>query len=112
MTLDLKGLPGHELVEQGLTDLRENRVTPQALLIAIAAPNLRRLGFALPAPEHLPDEPGLALYRELCRERRADPYGEYNALIRRLVSFERALERENASAIRREAANHVSERST
>jgi hypothetical protein len=101
MTLDLKGLPGHELVEQGLADLRENRVTRHALLIAIAAPNLRRLGFTLPACENLPDEPGLALYRELCKERRTDPYVEYNALIRRLVSFERALEREKASAERR-----------
>lgn len=112
MTLDLGGLPGHELVERGLADLRQNRVTPHALLIAIAAPNLRRLGFALPASEDLPDEPGLALYRELCRQGRRDPYVEYNALIRRLVSFERALEREATSAIRRAASNHVSERRT
>lgn len=101
VTRELKGLPGYELVEQGLADLRDHRLTPHALLIAIAAPNLRRLGLTVPPLAAAVDEPALSLYRALQGEQRRDPYGDYNALIRRLVSFERALERERASAARR-----------
>ena len=57
----------------------------------------------LPGLAALPHEPELALYRALCDEHRRDPYADYNAMIRRLVSFERALEREQASAARRAA---------
>jgi len=39
-------LPGEELIEAGLRDLRERRETVEALLVAIGAPRLRRLGVA------------------------------------------------------------------
>ena len=39
-------LPGEELIEAGLRDLREQRETVEALLVAIGAPRLRRLGAA------------------------------------------------------------------
>ena len=42
-------------------------------------------------PEPLP-EPELALYRLLGQEHGADADGRYNALVRRLISYQRAAE--------------------
>jgi len=82
-------LPGSDYVRVGLKDLTRGVESIPALLVSIGAPRLRRLGFTIenpiPSPEH-------RLY-ELLRE--SDPDGahsQYNALIRRLVSFERAAE--------------------
>jgi len=82
--------PGEELIKQGLQDLAQGLETIPALLVSIGAPRLRRLGLLithpiLPSPEH-------RLYEKL---RASDPdasHSRYNALIRRLVSFERAAE--------------------
>lgn len=87
--MDLGGLPGAELVEKGLFDLREGRPTIEALLISIGAPRLRRAGLDVPEGLH---EAEHRLYL-LLGERYGDgAHSQYNALIRRLVSFERALE--------------------
>lgn len=83
------GLPGHELIQAGLSDLRRGDAsTPEALLVAIGAPSLRRLGLTL--PDELPDAPEHSLYDALARAHGDAAHGRYNALIRRLVSFERA----------------------
>ena len=82
--------PGEDLIQQGLQDLAQKRETVPALLVSIGAPRLRRLGLLIaaptfPAPEH-------KLYARL---RKSDPdaaHSRYNALIRRLVSYERASE--------------------
>jgi hypothetical protein len=77
-------------VGKGLDDLAAGRRTTEALLVAIAAPRLRWLGIRVPAT--LPLRPENALYEHLAA---ADPraaHGQYNAWIRRLVSFEHALE--------------------
>jgi len=84
------GLPGHDLIEEGLHDLIEQRETVAALLVAIGAPRLRRLGLKL--PEELPDEPEHRLYDLLAKDNPDSAHSRYNALIRRLVSFERAAE--------------------
>ena len=43
------GLPGGELVREGLADLRDGRANTQAaLLVAEAAPRLRRRGIHVP----------------------------------------------------------------
>ena len=81
-------LPGEELVSVGLIDLREGRETISALLVAIGAPRLRQLGIDL--PEHSFDSPEHRLYEKLADEDRASAHSRYNALIRRLVSYERA----------------------
>ncbi len=86
--MNLESLPGGDLVAKGLADLAAGRESVESLLVEIAATNLRRLGFEVTAtaselPEH-------RLYRRLAR---ADPrraHSRYNALERRLVSFERA----------------------
>jgi hypothetical protein len=82
-------LPGGDLVREGLDDLRNGRETAPALLVAIGAPRLRRLGIAV--PETVPD-PEHRLYALLARTERDAAHARYNALIRRLVSFERAAE--------------------
>lgn len=39
-----QALPGSDLIEVGLNDLQEQRETIAALVVAIGAPRLRRLG--------------------------------------------------------------------
>ena len=53
----MNGLPGEELVAEGIADLRQGRETIPALLVAIVAPKLRFAGvelpyFDIPDPEH------------------------------------------------------------
>ncbi len=86
-----RALPGGDLIEAGLADLRDGIFTAEALLIAVGAPRLRGAGMALPAAADEPAHPELALYERLCRDG-GDAYSRYNAYIRRLVSFERALD--------------------
>ena len=82
-------LPGGELVAAGLEDLRQGRHTVPALLVAIGAPRLRRLGYDVPPTV---DDPEQQLYALLARSDPASAHGRYNALVRRLVGFERAAE--------------------
>jgi hypothetical protein len=83
------GLPGAELVERGLADLDLGEESVESLLVSVGAPRLRRLGFAVDAPFAEPEE---RLYLLLAREDGDDAHSRYNALVRRLVSFERAAE--------------------
>lgn len=86
-----EGLPGYELVKQGVDDLGRGEMgTIPALLVAIGSPRLRDIGLNLPAG--LPDAPEHRLYERLSEENVDAAHGRYNALIRRLVSFERAAE--------------------
>ncbi len=82
-----EAVPGGDLVRQGLADLRAGIETEAALLVSIGAPRLRRLGFDIVSP--LPD-PEHRLYRQLARSAPDAGHSRYNALLRRLVSFERA----------------------
>jgi len=89
MVRHLAGVPGRDLIETGTRDLARGVQSVPALLVAIGAPRLRELGLAVPtAPAH----PEHRLYALLAREDSDSAHGRYNALIRRLVSFERALE--------------------
>ena len=85
-----EGLPGGEIIEKGLGDLARGEETVASLLVLIGAPRLRRLG--IPVPELAVDSPEHRLYSLLSREGPDAAHGRYNALVRRLVSFERALE--------------------
>jgi hypothetical protein len=86
----LAPLPGGDLIAIGIADLQERRETVAALLVAIGAPRLRRAGIEL--PDQLPEDAEHSLYALLAREDSDSAHGRYNALIRRLVSFERAAE--------------------
>jgi hypothetical protein len=80
-------LPGGDLIEAGLDDLRQHRRSVAALLVSIGAPRLRQLGFCVPRTEADPER---CLYELLARSDPNSAHGRYNALVRRLVSFERA----------------------
>ena len=81
-------LPGADLLARGLHDLAQGRESPESLLVSIAATRLRRLGVDVPPAF---DDADLRLYRLLERDDPDAAHGRYNALLRRLVSFERAL---------------------
>jgi hypothetical protein len=85
----LADLPGAELVEKGLADLAEGAETVESLLVSVGAPRLRGLGFDVRAPFEDPEE---RLYLLLAESDPAGAHARYNALVRRLVSFERAAE--------------------
>jgi hypothetical protein len=85
-----QALPGEDLIEAGVRDLRAQRETVAALLVAIGAPRLRHLD--VPLPEVLPKDPEHRLYELLAREEADSAHSRYNALIRKLVSYERAAE--------------------
>jgi len=88
-------LPGEELVEQGITDLMQNRVTDCSLLVLIAAPRLKRLGIHIPDMP-LPQPYEHQLYARLDQRLGDAAHSYYNSLIRRIVSYEHALEREQS----------------
>lgn len=85
----MDSLPGNDLIETGVEDLRNQRQTIAALLVAIGAPKLRSLG--LEVPDNLPSNPEHRLYDLLSNSEPDSAHSKYNALIRRLVSFERAM---------------------
>ena len=87
---DLPGddLPGADLVRAGLRDLANGEESVEALLVLIGAPRLRDLGVDVPdtvLPEH-------RLYGKLAADDDDTAHSRYNALLRRLISFERAAE--------------------
>jgi hypothetical protein len=86
-------LPGADLVEEGLADLRRGVESIPALLVLIGAPRLRSCG--VDVPERSIERPEHRLYARLAAEDPDAAHSRYNALIRRLVSFERALECES-----------------
>jgi hypothetical protein len=82
-------LPGADLVERGLRDLRAGVESAEALLVSIGAARLRAAGVDVP-PELA--DPDIRLYELLAAEDQDSAHGRYNALVRRLVSYERAAE--------------------
>jgi hypothetical protein len=87
MSVPVDRLPGAELVSTGIADLIAGIESVPALLVAIGAPRLATLGFSIPPT---PVHPEHRLYELLCRDDPDSAHTRYNALIRRLVSFERA----------------------
>jgi len=93
--IDLDGLPGAELVNDGVADLRIGRDTAYAALVGTAAPRLRELGIAV--PETASNQPSShRLYELLSQEDPAGAYGRYNALLGRMASFANAAEQRAA----------------
>jgi hypothetical protein len=81
-------LPYAEVIAEGLADLSACRDTVAACLVSIGSPRLRQLGIdvpaVLPGAEH-------RLYLLLSQADPDSAHSRYNALVRRLVSYERAL---------------------
>jgi hypothetical protein len=81
-------LPGADLVETGLRDLDRGVESVPALLVLVGAPKLRSLG--IPVPRRDLAQPEIKLYQALASQDPDAAHSRYNALVRRLVSFERA----------------------
>jgi hypothetical protein len=82
-------LPGADLVVAGLRDLAARRESEFSLLVLIGAPRLRALGIPVPDVDAL--RPEHSLYLRLAAENSDTAHSRYDALVHRLVSFERAL---------------------
>lgn len=82
--------PGSEIIAAGLADLDAGSVTIEALVTAMAAPRLRRVGLDVPASPVA--APGHSLYDLLAAEDDRSAHSRYNALIGRVVSYARAAE--------------------
>lgn len=81
-------LPGADLVLDGLDALRHGRRTVNALLVSIGATRLRSLGLEVIDPIRDADH---ELWKALATDDADSAHSRYNALVDRLVSFERAL---------------------
>jgi len=79
-------LPGAELVEPGLRDLQEDKLSDEALAVLAAAPRLRRAG--VPVPERS-GEAGASrqLYLSLAGQLGDRAHGRHHAIMRRMVSY-------------------------
>ena len=82
-------LPGADLIREGLRDLERGVESVPALLVLVGGPRLRRLGIDVPDTPYFPED---RLYEQLAAMHGDGAHSKYNALIRRLVSFERAAE--------------------
>lgn len=87
MSPNLEVLPGADLIRLGLEDLRAGLESTEALVVSVGAPRLRSTGIEVQTPIASPEH---KLYLLLARQRGNAAHSAYNALIRRLVSFERA----------------------
>jgi hypothetical protein len=88
--VDYESLPGGDLIEKGLRDLASGDETTEALLVAIGAARLKAAG--VPVPPRTFEDPERRLYELLARKDADSAHSRYNALLRRLVSFEDAAE--------------------
>lgn len=88
--VDFERLPGGAVIRQGLADLEAGLETEPALLVLIGSPRLSNLGIRIPASS--PPRVEHRLYDLLARTDPDSAHSRYNALIRLLVSFERAAE--------------------
>jgi hypothetical protein len=82
-------LPGADFIRDGLRDLAAGVESVPALLVLVGAPRLRRLGFSIEDTPYFPED---RLYATLADSHGDGAHSQYNALIRLLVSFERAAE--------------------
>jgi len=85
-------LPGADLIREGLRDLENGVESVPALLVLVGAPRLRDLGYDVTDPFGRVGIAEHRLYDLLAAEYADEAHSRYNALIRRLVSFERAAE--------------------
>jgi hypothetical protein len=86
----LDELPGHDLFSAGVADLQAERRSEAGLLVSIA--RTRLIGAGLDVPNAATSRPSHELYDLLLEQSPATAHGRYNALLRRIVSFARAVE--------------------
>lgn len=96
----LVGLPGEPLIRSGLSDIASGRETIESLLVLIASPKLAECGIPLPADAGDALNADYRLYARMQSIHGNEAHSQYNALLRQLVSFERALEHRDSRAKR------------
>lgn len=96
---DFDQLPAADLIREGLSDVANRKETLASCLVQIGTPKMRRCGIEV----SVSDEDALSadhrLYEMLAREYGRDAHRRYNALLRELVSFERALTSRHARSL-------------
>lgn len=93
-------LPGGAMIDKGLDDLAAGKVTPESLVVSLAAPRLQRESVPLPAVR-IPDADRL-LYR-LLEETEGDlAHSRYLARLRQVASFADA-----CRLVRKKPVNHA-----
>lgn len=85
-------LPGGDLMREGLADLASQRQSAAAFLVQIGSPKLRACGVPVEVSSDDALQAYHRLYALLSSEHGISAHPRYNALLRELVSFERALE--------------------
>lgn len=85
-------LPGYELIQQGLEDLRLNKESYHYALLYSAETRLSKLGIELKG--NRPTNPSMLMFSLLKTEFGDGAHSKYNALNRRLLSFCKARELE------------------
>ena len=78
------GFPGGELVDTGLAELADGKVTLPSLLVSLAASRLRREGVPLSTVHADPEE---SLYELLSRSSGDLAHARYGAYLRQVASF-------------------------
>ena len=91
ITTLFENLPGAELIFAGLDDVAAGRETVAGELVKIGSPRLRESGVNVEVSPEAALDADRQLYRLLCASHGLAAHSQYNALVRRLVSFERAL---------------------
>ena len=84
------GLPGGDLIDAGLAELAEGKLTIQSLLVSLAAPRLRREGVPVSAVHANPEE---SLFGLLSRTSGDLAHARYGAYLRQVSSFADACRR-------------------
>ena len=85
-------LPGGDILEKGLQDLRAQIRSKESLLVCIAAPRLISYGVAFPSRRMFNNvDLEHALYDLLCIDYGQHAYSRYNSMIEMIVSLENAM---------------------
>lgn len=95
----LDGLPGADLILRGMTDLAAGKESVESQLVQIASTRLSRAGIKIPVTHEQALNADHRLYRLLGQQHGNEAHSQYNAFIRQLVSFERALDQRIAKVV-------------
>ncbi len=79
-------LPGAEILEAGLADLKANRYSPEALAICALEGRLRKCGVDVPE-SNLAGDAEVLMYKELGRIGERNPHAAMNGIMRRLDAY-------------------------
>ena len=89
-SFEAAGFPGGDMVDTGLAELADGKITVASLLVSLAASRLRREGVPLSAVHTDPED---RLFEELSRSSGGLAHARYGAHLRQMSSFADACRR-------------------